>query len=777
MSDVMSARVDRGGTLRARLMLLLALAWPCMAGAAPYAGRTVQEALRELGSGGINFIYNTEVVPPGLTVGREPGARTPVAIAREILAEHGLVLVVVGTDAYAIARGESGASPPAAAAGSDAAASLPQLVVTTSRYELADGKADQHSFLTRAEVEALPKLADEPLRAVRHLPGAASSGVSALSHIRGGELNETLMVLDGLPLSEPFHLKNFLAPVSVFDGAAIESMEVSSGGFTANYGDRMSGVIDIRPLIAPEERYTELGLSLFHTSGLSAGMFDDARGQWLAAARRSNLDVLTNLSHEDIGKPEYFDAFGRVAYALSDATHFFATALTSRDEISLNSRDKTKDVDAEYRNTYVWGGWEQAWSSVLSSRLTLALTDVDNDREGTIVEPGRRDSAVDERRTLRMGVARLDLEHRLPRLYTRFGVEGRELKAKYRYVSRITNDPDFPLPGDPGGTQTRDLAPEPDGHQSAAYITSRVRMTDSFSGEFGLRWDHQSYLEDSGPEQFAPRVNLLYEPVAGTRLRAAWGRFWQAQAINELQVEDGVDTFYPAQRADHLILGLEQDLPAGMGLRIEAYQKDYDRVRPHYENLFDPVTYLPELEPDRVMVDPDSGRARGVEVSLSQRTDGPWSWWLSYAWSRVTDRISGADVVRSWDQRHAINAGLRYTGRHWEFTVTDNYHTGWPTTDLLLIDGTDGAPDLVTPGVRNATRFGAYNSLDFRVMRRFELPDSTLEAFFEMTNTLGQRNACCTEYTVSGAGDAVYIDADEDYWPRFIPSFGVVWKF
>jgi hypothetical protein len=166
-----------------------------------------------------------------------------------------------------------------------------------------------------------------------------------------------------------------------------------------------------------------------------------------------------------------------------------------------------------------------------------------------------------------------------------------------------------------------------------------------------------------------------------------------------------------------------------------------------------------------------------VEVLFTRRTAGPWSWWLSYAWSRVTDRIGGEDVVRSWDQRHAVNAGLRYSGEHWEFTVTDNYHTGWPTTDVVLTEANGGGPDVVAPGQRNAARFPAYNSLDLRAMRRFELPASTLEAFFEMTDALGERNPYGTDYGVSGSGSDLLIDKDVDYWPRLIPSLGVTWKF
>jgi hypothetical protein len=783
--------VDFSGALRApmrALILAACMVWAGPASAASVAGRPVQEVLEDLArENGINFIYNTDLVPPRLTVASEPPPGDAISIAREILAPHDLTLSPVGENAYAVVRDGGRPGPGTAAAGPGdepgaestiaVAPELAEMVVTTSRYALAYQEPQPHVFLTQADVRAMPKLADEPLRSVQRLPGATAAVLSAQANIRGGETNEVLMVLDGLPLYEPFHLKNFLAPVSLLDDRAIEAMDVSLGGFTANYGDRMSGVIDISSLTVPEERYTELGWSLFHASALSAGRFAGDRGQWLGAVRRSNLDIISHLVNSKYGEPEYFDAFGRASFALTDTTTLFGSVLTSRDEAEINDSDKSEQVDVDYRNTYVWGGWEQQWPFRFTSRLMLALTDIDNGREGTIDDPGERTGAVNERRTLRTGLARLDVSHRAERFFTRFGAEGREVKARYDYLSELIYAPDYPLPGDTGETVQRDLSPVPEGHQFGAWLTTRMRISDQWNVELGARWDDQTYDDVEGPEQFSPRLNLMYDLNPATRLRAAWGRFWQAQGPNELQVEDGIGTFWEPQKADHLIVSLERDLRADLDLRIELYQKDYDRVRPHFENLFDPVTLIPEFEPDRIEVAPDHARARGAEMLLSWRDDDPWSGWLSYAWSRVTDKIDGDDVPRSWDQRHSISAGMRYAGPHWEFSVVDTYHTGWPTTSLKLASDPLGGPDQVVAGPRNGARFSYFNSLDFRAMRRYPLPESSLELWFELTNALGRRNPCCTEYTVTAPGGVTLIDRDEDYWPRFIPSVGVLWKF
>lgn len=743
--------------------------------AAPYAGRPVQEVLRELTATGSRFVYNTQLVPSSLRVSAEPAASEPLEVARQILAPHGLGLLAAGEGVYAVVARHDGGER--LAHGETVSPPLSEIVVTTSRYALATEEPATHAFLTQADVQALPKMADEALRSVQRLPGTAASGISAQSHMRGGEFQEVLMVVDGMPLDEPFHLKNFLTPVTVFDARAMDSLDVHLGGFTAEHGGAMSGVIEIASLVPVEDRYTELGLSLFHASALSAGRFADGRGQWTASLRRSNLDWLSDLVDSDVGRPEYFDAFGRLRYAWTEDTSFFATVLTSGDSIEASTSDGTERSDAEYRNTYLWGGWEQRWQENLTSRLILALTDIDNERKGTIDEPGLRSAELADTRTLRSAVVRLDMTWNLPRLYTRFGFEGREQEAKYQYDSMLTLLPDYPFPGDAGAVFSRSLAPSPRGHQNSAYVTSRASFGERVTAEAGLRWDNQSYDGLDDTTQLAPRVSLLYRPGADARLRLAWGRYWQAQRINELQVEDGVSSFYAPQRADQLIVGFEQDLPGNLELRLEAYQKDYERPRPRYENLFDPVRLMPELEFDRVRVAPQHGRVRGAELLLSRRGSEPWSWWLGYAWSRAIDRIDGHSVVRSWDQRHTLNAGIRYAGEHWEFSLANSYHTGWPTTTLSLQPAPGGSGQAVVSGERNAERYGDYNSLDLRIQRRFDLPDSTLEAFFEVTNALIQRNACCTEYAVSAPAGQPMIDRDTDYWPKIIPSLGVLWKF
>jgi outer membrane cobalamin receptor len=741
----------------------------------PYRGRSLSDVLNEIGTPSLRLVYSSQTVPARLRVLIEPTAAAGPALLEQLLAPHRLHAEHVGGVVYAVVADLPDATPSATPSPPPAPASLEEVVVASSRYRLADDSLLERSFLTQAELEALPRLAEDSLKAVQRLPGAATNGLSGLANMRGGEQSETLVVFDGLPMYEPFHLRVLSSPTSVLDPRTLESLEVYSGGYTAEFGDRISAVIDARSTRPDADRYYEAGLSVFHVNALASARFADGRGQWLAAARRSNLDVVAEMVNSEIGEPSYADGFGRLDFEFDEATRGSLHLLLATDRSSLNNNEDTEFADAAYRNSYVWGTLEHRWSPALESTLLVSYSDVSADRDGTVEEPGRRDGFVHDDRAYHVFGAKLDGSWSTQRWLHRAGVEYRSLAARYNYASEITFQPDYPFPGDPGETIARELAPAPDGDHIAAYASSRLRLSDRLTAELGFRWDEQTYGADAD-DQFAPRLNLAFDAGATTRLRASWGTFQQAQSINELQVEDGVAEFQRTQRADMIVLGLEQTLPAQHSLRVEAYRKDYRVLRPRYENLLDPLSLLPELRWDRVQIAPDSALATGVEVLLSRKSASAWNGWLNYAWSRVVDREDGVDTRRGWDQRNAFGGGLSWTSDPWVATLAATYHTGWPTTSVRLAEPVDQVPPEVIVGPRYDTRLKDYLSIDARISRRFQLRHGELDAWFEVTNLTNRSNPCCVDYQVLEGPPPVML-RDDDQWLPLLPSFGVLWRY
>jgi hypothetical protein len=370
-----------------------------------YAGRSVSEVLREWQGRGLTLIYNDQLVSPAMRVQQEPAAATGVALLTEILAPHGLKLQSVGPDAWSVV-----AAPKPGKAVAPRAAGLDTIVVTASRYVLASEEIGVSTLLVQDELRALPKLADESLRAVHRLPGAASNGISGLAHIRGGEENETGIVLDGMALSEPFHLKNFFSPVSVLDAEIVGAMDVYAGGFPVNYGDRMSAAIDVRSVVPPVEGMRVIGASLYHTNGLAGGSFDDARGRWVLSGRRSNLADAINLVNSNLGEPKYLDSFSKVEYDFSEATTGALHLLVANDHLRVNNSQETESSKVGDNSAYIWGTAEHRWSEQLSGKALLSYTNVDNDRDGTVEDPGKRSGFVHDHRSFNATSLKLELQ-------------------------------------------------------------------------------------------------------------------------------------------------------------------------------------------------------------------------------------------------------------------------------------------------------------------------------------------------------------------------------
>ena len=755
------------------LLLCTLLAAP--ASAQELRGRRVSDVLDELRSAGLTFIYNTQILPSDLRIETEPRAREGVELAREILAARGLTLSQVAPGVFAVVAGQS--RPESDSTAEPAAAPVEEVVVQTSRYRLATSEVAQRTFLTQEQVKNMPRLADETLRAVQRLPGTTTNGFSSIGSVRGGEPNETAIVLDGLRLYEPFHLKNFLSPVSLLDSRVIDSIEFYSGGFPVVYGDRMSAIIDATTVRPTEARYYEVGINLFHSGALAATQFDGGRGHALLSARRSNVGDLARLSENDFGEPRYSDAFGRLDYELDDSTRVALEALVSNDKIVARQQSGQQSARAKYRNFYTWATLDHDWPNGASTRVIASFTDLENRREGELDEPGIRTASVRDVRLFQVGGLRLENSLAVAGLEHRFGAEVRRLWGDYDYASEVHVLPDFPFPGSPGFDLTRSAAPSPHGYETAGYWDVRMELGRRWEIQGGVRIDTQTYDGSDDGEQWSPRLGVLYELSPRTHLRASVGRFVQFQGINELQVEDGVNTFYPAQHADQAIVGFDHAFAAGLDLRVEAFHKNYRRINPRFENLFDPLVLLPEAEFDRVRIAPDSARATGVELLLQLRPHGSWSGWLSYSWSRVEDRIDGEDVPRSWDQRHAVNLGLVWSKGPWSATITNSYHTGWPTTVLELSGVESGDPQIVL-GRRNRARFAAYNTLDLRLTRTFALPRGALDVFAEVNNALQRENPCCVRYDVtSNADGSLSLDREVDSWLPLVPSLGVLWRY
>ena len=689
----------------------------------------------------------------------------------QIAGRAGLVLPRIDVRAGEVSRQTVEVMP---APGTD----LAEVIVSASRYELFRHAGPSASAFTAADLELLPEIGDDGLRAVSRLPGTAGNDVSAKSNVRGGEVDETLVRFDGLRLYNPFHLKDFQSLFSAIDPSLIDELNIYTGGFPVTYGDRMSSVIDITPLAPSDELYRELSLSFFNASALAAGSFNEGQSDWLVSARRGNLDLMFDVFDPDRGDPKYIDIYTRLGHSFSDAFRVSANLLVFDDNIKIFDDEQDERAKANYRDEYYWLRFDLAPSNVLEGSVIAARIDMDSKRRGTSEQDGISVGELYDDRNFDIWVLQTDWSWRATdRLLLQGGAEVQDQDGSYAYQDQVEFSLLFLTPGaETEPERTTDLRASPEGRSYGIYGNLRFDLLDWLTTEAGLRWDKET-LSPRNDEQFSPRLSLLADVGDRTSLRLSWGRFFQAQTVNELQISDGVTEFFPAQRADHWIASLEHGFRNSIDLRVEAFRKEYRDPRPRYENLLNSLILLPELKPDRIEVAPYKATAEGIEISLSRFSTDPLTWWASYTWSVIEDDFKLTRRPRNWDQSFTWQGGIGWRTARWELSLSGTYRRGWPTTDAFLV--ADDPIPLAATGPRNGERLSSSISLDARVARKYELGDGgRLTVFGQLNNMLNRGNKCCVEYEVEEFenGDP-YLDLENKKGVPIVPSLGVTWQF
>lgn len=764
------------------ILLVSPLAFADDGQAMPYVGRTVANVIDGFRDQGHPFAYSTNLVNDELRVLTEPTPGTPVEIVRQILRPHGLeVRDESGVYLVVKAKPEQMPRPAPVAAAEAARPDIETVIVAASRYEISRDISTSRFTIDQRTIQDMPDIGEDPIRVTQRLPGTAASGASAVAHFRGGEANEIGIMLNGQWLFDPFHIRDYQNIFSAIDARAIEGVEVYTGGFPVRYGDRMSGLVLMDSLDSEKSRHTEIGLSVFNTSFLTAGSDDDSN--WLFSARRGNLDLVID---SEYGKPSYFDVFGEYTFDISPDARLSVNALYADDEVEIVTESEPAELEqvtSDTRNAQLWLRLDSNWSSTLTSSTVVSMIEYKNRRDGSVNDPEKLIARVRDGRDVRQYGIRQDWawtpsdRHRMQwGLHLAYSDAEYDYDATAEYFGLQENFENQPP------DVVRSLQAEPSGGSYALYLSDRWRVSERAMYEWGLRWDDQTYTDASSDSQLSPRFSAMWRPWASTELRVSVGRYYQSQPVQSLQVEDGISNYWPAQRADQLIVGLRHLAAGDTSIRVEAFLKEIRELRPRFENLYDPLGIIPELQVDRVRLDPSKARARGVELS-ADRTLGNSNWWASYTWSKVTDRIDGDDVQRSWDQRHALQAGFGWhSDGGWNFSMAASVHSGWPATDLSLVaDGVDedGEPQFkAVPGARNAEQYPTFSSLDLRFSRRFDVKRGTLLAFIEVSNVLNHDNVCCRDWDLEEDDEGnEFLDFSHDYWMPLLPAIGVLWEF
>jgi TonB-dependent receptor-like protein len=596
--------------------------------------------------------------------------------------------------------------------------------------------------ITERALAAAPQFVEpDVLRSVQTLPGvAARSDYVAGFNLRGGEADQTLVLLDGYPIYSPFHLGGVF---STFIDAAVDRVDLRTGSMPAEFGGRLSGVLDVRSAEPARDKLQGTAeVSLVSSSASIGRAFGD--GSWNVAARRTYADAVVDLFKPGAFPYHFQDVEGHVAHSLPGGLRLAATAYAGEDVTATEDSRPTRVI----------------WGNALGG-LTLSRAFA---RPPALVGAGLGDSLVIEQRAsfTRFNAIIDDPDRFISGVNDVSDVRVGGSVAAYgaRFTQRVGYElaaQRFLYDANPQNAQVGDLLPFDSvggsTRSASVYADELWRASSSFLVDAGARIDAVSGQPLGG---VSPRLSVKYFLRPNLALTAATGvyRQWihslgrEEEPVEPLQFWIGSDTTRPVSRARDAVLGLERWMTPARFIHIEGFYKRYDDLL--VPNPFsDPIVRGDEFN----VV---GGSSYGADLLLRQLDiGGPFSGWLAYSYG-VSTRVT-ADGERYFpvqDRRHDVNAvGSWRAGR---YLLGARFHvaSGAPYTPVLgafiqsqydpiirrwVID-----PDVNTQasiaGAHNSARVPWYGRLDVSVKRVAHLRGATVTPYFSIVNVLNMHN-------------------------------------
>ncbi len=260
---------------------------------------------------------------------------------------------------------------------------LQELIVNASeRNKIEDNTQMSSHDISMDKVNSLPALLGEKdvMKTIQLLPGvqSGSEGTSGV-YVRGGGPDQNLILLDGVPVYNASHLFGFF---SVFNADAINSVQLTKGGFPAHYGGRLSSVIDIRMKEGNMKKFHGEGsIGLIAAKLLLEGPIIKDKTSFAISARRTYIDLLArpliNSANDGQGNAGYFfyDLNAKLNHKFSDRSRLYASGYFGNDKFYVKSKDKYIDAGTTYENNEDAGlNWGNAiaalrWNYQLTPKL------------------------------------------------------------------------------------------------------------------------------------------------------------------------------------------------------------------------------------------------------------------------------------------------------------------------------------------------------------------------------------------------------------------------
>ncbi|UCH09541.1 MAG: TonB-dependent receptor [Fidelibacterota bacterium] len=685
-----------------------------------------------------------------------------------------------------------------------------EVTITAQRQRFRQSVEVSTVTLDTREIKVAPAFVEaDVFRTLQLLPGVQSiSDYSSALYVRGSTPDQNLILLDGIPVYNPFHLGGVF---STFNTEAIKEAEFIAGGFSARYGGRMGSVLEI---INRDGNARELSgqanISLISSKLLAEGPLPQLgalKGSFMLAGRRTYFDQIVDAvayatGHAKkrgyVGFPYYFyDLQAKANLDLGDRHRVTVSLFKGRDVLKAvdkydsetPDRYLEEDIASDvYKHRFAfdwsWGNTTRsiAWRWVVSPRLVskvylagsrfrygILTTDYSYDKiiyDDGVVSESSRENRFEIFDLVGDQTGRVELTYLPNSRHTILAGATRKwlhFNLGWTFAWRWTEN---------GRTESRkdtslwmDYRPV----EQAIYLEDKWQVAPRLLVKAGLRTSSYSLHDDWDLE---PRLGAKLFLRSDLALTASAGRYYQYLTTANPGDENFrvIDLWLPtpsdrsAPLSDHFITGVEYLTSDDLLLKVEAYVKSFTNLVYLEQGYY--FFMEPDAEPGMEVAlsefHPARAAAYGLEF-LAKKSSGKIRGWIGYTYAQTRWRTAEHGwYAPKYDRTHTLNLVADWQlSEKWHFSTACSYATGNPYTPILARYipfeeyygryweehfGTSGEWFLL--GGKNSARYPSYQRWDVSFVKRRPMGKTgSKEVYFQILNVLNHMNVFQYFYT------------------------------
>ena len=577
---------------------------------------------------------------------------------------------------------------------------LEEIVVTSTKPD--ENVRNIQMSVNKLEMKTIQKIPAffgeaDVIRSIQLLPGVTTVGEGASGfNVRGGNIDQNLILIDEAPVYNSAHALGFF---SVFNPDAVKNVKLVKGGIPAEYGGRLSSLLDVRLRDGNSKQFEMNGGvgQLFSRLSLQAPLKKD-KSSFIIAARRSYIDLFFPLLGENFENTSifFYDLTAKLNYTINKNNKIFLSGYFGRDNIALDV------FGFNWGNATATFRWNHLFNDQLFLNTTLFYSNYDY---------------------------RLGVPNDTDGFDWKANIVNYSFKPEFTYFANANNTINFGgqailyqfRPGTAtftsGGQSNVISQDDKFGLETAVYISNEQNIGDKITLQYGLRYSWFNYLGQGTAITFGdapagqrrnpvssqnfdmwesitqygnlePRFSAKYMLNAKSSLKLSYNRMAQyIHLVSNTTASIPLDTWTPStnniqpQLADQVAVGYFRNF--GKNNDYEFSAETYYKIYQNQIDYIDGADLLlnENLEGDLLTGD---GRAYGLELYLKKNT-GKLNGWISYTLARTERQVNGINnnewYPTRFDRTHNLYAVAIYKlSKRVEISANFLYASGTPTT-------------------------------------------------------------------------------------------------